>query len=161
MPDILKSAFFLVDLRRALSKPNSPFVKLIALYEDLSLDGEGLAFPQVNAVTPRDYRMNRRLTPDELSQVFELYRLGKSTYKLARQFGTDRHTITRHLRRGGVEPRPRQKLTPQLTEQAKRLYADGYSLAAIGKQVGLTPTAVGNALRRTGVKLRDTHGREQ
>jgi DNA invertase Pin-like site-specific DNA recombinase len=105
--------------------------------------------------------MTRRLTPEELSQVLELYRLGVSTYKLARQFGTDRHTITRHLRQGGVELRSRQKLTPQLTEQAKRLYADGYSLAAIGKQVGLTPTAVGTALRRTGVKLRDTHGREQ
>ncbi|MDT5255116.1 MAG: hypothetical protein QOD10_196 [Mycobacterium sp.] len=105
--------------------------------------------------------MTRRLSPDELDQALELYRLGKSTYKLARQFGTDRHTITRHLRQGGVELRSRQKLTPQLTEQAKRLYADGYSLAAIGKQVGLTPTAVGNALRRTGVKLRDTHGREQ
>jgi DNA-binding CsgD family transcriptional regulator len=58
--------------------------------------------------------MTRRLNPDELAQVLELYRLGLSTYKLARQFGTDRHTITGHLRRGGVTLRSRQKMTPRL-----------------------------------------------
>ena len=146
-------------LREALSNLNSPFVKFIKLYEDLPLDREDPASSQISAITPRDYRMNRRLAPDELDQVLELYRLGKSTYKLARQFGTDRHTIARHLRQGGVELRPRQKLTPEQTEQAKQLYADGYSLAAIGKQVGLTPTAVGNALKRAGVRVRDRHGR--
>jgi DNA invertase Pin-like site-specific DNA recombinase len=103
--------------------------------------------------------MTRRLTPDELQQVLELYRLGKSTYTLARQFGIDCHTITRHLRRGGVTLRSRQKLTPELADQAKQLYADNYSLAAIGKQVGLTPTAVSDALKRAGVQLRKCHGR--
>jgi DNA invertase Pin-like site-specific DNA recombinase len=103
--------------------------------------------------------MTRRLTPDELQQVLELDRLGKSTYTLARQFGTDRHTTTRHLRRGGVTLRSRQKLTPELAEQAKQLYADNYSLAAIGKQVGLTPTAVSDALKRAGVQRRKCHGR--
>jgi DNA invertase Pin-like site-specific DNA recombinase len=87
--------------------------------------------------------MTRRLTPDELQQVLELYRLGKSTCTLAREFGTDRHTITRHLRRGGVALRSQPKLTPELAEQANQLYADNSSLAAIGKQVGVTPTAVG------------------
>ena len=103
--------------------------------------------------------MTRRLTPDEQEQVLELYRLGTSTYKLARQFGTDRHTITGHLRRGGVRLRSRQKLTPEMTEQAKQLYAEGQSLAIIGKHIGLTPTAIGSALKREGVKLRDRHGR--
>jgi hypothetical protein len=83
-------------------------------------------------VPPRDYRMTRRLTPDEQKQVVDLYRLGTSTYQMARQFGSDRHTITGHLRRGGVSLRSRRKLTPQLTEQAKQLYAEGRSLAVIG-----------------------------
>ncbi len=103
--------------------------------------------------------MTRRLTPDEVNQALELYRAGKSTYTLARQFGTDRHTITRYLRRGGVELRPRQKLTPQLTEQAKQLYAEGHSLAAIGEQLGVDPTTVHKAFKKAGVKMRDTHGR--
>jgi DNA-binding CsgD family transcriptional regulator len=103
--------------------------------------------------------MTRRLSPTELSQLTELYRLGMSTYKLARQFGTDRHTVARHLRRDGVELRPRQKLTPQLAKQAKQLYADGASLAVIGKQLGLSPTTVGKALTNADVGLRDRHGR--
>lgn len=103
--------------------------------------------------------MTRRLNPTELSQLVELYRLGMSTYKLARQFGTDRHTITRHLRHQGVGLRPRQKVTPQHVEQVKRLYAENYSLAVIGKQLGLSPTTVGKALTNAGVKLRDPHGR--
>jgi len=41
--------------------------------------------------------------------VFEIYRLGKSTYQLARQFGRTVTPITSHLRRGGVELRSRQK----------------------------------------------------
>jgi DNA-binding NarL/FixJ family response regulator len=65
-------------------------------------DGEGPTSSRVNAVAPRDYRMTRQLATDELRQVFDLYRLGKSTYQLAHQFGTNRHTITSHLQRGGV-----------------------------------------------------------
>jgi DNA-binding CsgD family transcriptional regulator len=103
-------------------------------------------------------RVTRRLTPDELRQVLNLYRLGKSTYTLARQFGTDRHTITEHLRRGGVTPRPRQKLTPQLIEQAAQLYASGQSLATIGKHLGLSPMTVGKAITGTGIRLRDPVG---
>jgi hypothetical protein len=48
--------------------------------------------------------MTRQLATDELRQVFDLYRLRKSTYQLAHQFGTNRHTITSHLQRGGVLP---------------------------------------------------------
>ncbi|OBK28859.1 hypothetical protein A5634_19660 [Mycobacterium asiaticum] len=103
--------------------------------------------------------MIRRLTADELDQVLELYRLGLSTYKLAQRFGTDRHTITSHLRRGGVEIRSSRKLTPQLIEQATQLYSGGQSLAAIGKKFDVSPTTIGTALRKAGVKLRDSHGR--
>jgi DNA-binding CsgD family transcriptional regulator len=105
--------------------------------------------------------MTRRLSPGERAEVIELYRRGMSTYKLARRFGTDRHTITQHLRNGGVELRSRQKVTPQLAEHATRLYADGSSLAVIGKQLGLSPTTVGKALVGAGMQLRDNHGRER
>lgn len=116
--------------------------------------------PQVSEVHPRrQYRMTRRLSPIEVTQLIELYRHGLSTYQLARRFGTDRHTITRLLRQGGVELRPRQKPTSQLTEQAKRLYARGGSLATIGGQLGVDPTTVHKALKKAGVKMRDTHGR--
>ena len=104
--------------------------------------------------------MTRRLSPAELDQVIELYRLGLSTYKLARRFGTDRHTITGHLRRGGVTLRSRNKLTPHLVERAIRLYTDGQSLAMIGKELGLSATTVGKAVTDAGIRLRDQHGRQ-
>jgi len=148
-----------VVLRESLSNQNGTFANLISLYKNRPPIAESQASPQVSALPPTSYRMTRRLTPDEQEQVLELYRIGTSTYQLARQFKTDRHTITGHLRRGGVTLRSRQKLTPQLTEQAKQLYAEGQSLATIGKQIGLTPTAIGDALKREGVKLRDRHGR--
>jgi DNA invertase Pin-like site-specific DNA recombinase len=102
--------------------------------------------------------MTRRLTPAELDHVIELYRLGLSTYKLAQRFGTDRHTITRHLRRGGVTLRSRNKMTPRLAERAIQLYNDGQSLAMIGKQLGLSATTVGKAITNAGIQLRDQHG---
>ncbi len=105
--------------------------------------------------------MNRRLSPAELEQVFDLYRTGLSTYKLAQRFDTDRHTITSHLRRGGVALRSRQKLTPRIVEQAALLYGQGQSLAVIGKQFDVSPTTIGAALRKAGVRLRDSHGRSK
>lgn len=103
--------------------------------------------------------MTRRLTPAELDQVVELYRMGLSTYKLAKQFGTDRHTITGHLRRGGVELRSSHILTPKLIAQAAQDYREGRSLATIGERFGVSPTTIGTALRKAGVRLRDSHGR--
>jgi DNA-binding CsgD family transcriptional regulator len=103
--------------------------------------------------------MTRRFSPDELEQIIDLYRRGLSTHKLARQFGTDRHTITGHLRRAGVTLRSRYKLTPDLVDQATQRYADGQSLATIGEQLGLSPTTVGKAITSTGARLRDPHGR--
>lgn len=146
-------------LRESLSNQNGAFVKLASLPTDTRVIGASQAFSQASSVTLRDYRMTRQLTPDELDQVFALYRLGKSTYQLARQFGTNRHTITSHLRRGGVSLRSREKLTPELIEQAARLYAAGQSLAVVGKQLGLSPMTVGKAVTSTGMKLRDRHGR--
>lgn len=119
------------------------------------------ALPQVSDEEPRQYRMNRRLSPAELEQVFDLYRTGLSTYKLAQRFDTDRHTITSHLRRGGVALRSRQKLTPRIVEQAALLYGQGQSLAVIGKQFDVSPTTIGAALRKAGVRLRDSHGRSK
>ncbi len=99
----------LVELTGSLSNPDGPVAKLVRLPRHIVRHETYFASPQVRAVaTPHDYRMTRRLTPDEVNQVLELYRLGLSTSPLARQFGTDRHTITGHLRRGGVELRPRQ-----------------------------------------------------
>ena len=105
--------------------------------------------------------MNRKLSQAEVAELVERYRSGRSTYDLAQQFGTDRHTVARHLRRAGIGLRPQRKMTPELIDRAARLYASGSSLAGIGREFGVSPTTIGKALRNAGVLLRDTHGRER
>jgi transposase-like protein len=87
--------------------------------------------------------MNRKLSPVERTQLVEQYQSGKSTYELARQFGTDRHTIARHLRHEGIELRPQRKMTPQRIQRARQLHTAGSSLATIAKQLGVSPTTAG------------------
>ena len=79
-------------LRRALSNPNTPLAILFRTDKDVLTKEVSPASPQVRR-PKRTYRPNRKLSTAELAQLVELYDLGMSTYKLARKYGTDRHTI--------------------------------------------------------------------
>jgi DNA-binding CsgD family transcriptional regulator len=150
-----------VVLREALSNKDTPLATLFRTDKGGLINGGGPASRHVTTVDRPPYRMNRKLSRSEVQELVERYRSGKSTYNLALQFGTDRHTIGRHLRHAGMELRPQRKMTPQQIDEAVRLYADGRSLAAIGKKLGVSPTTIGTALKRVGMRLRDTHGRDR
>jgi len=109
----------------------------------------------------RKYRPNRRLTLAERVQLAEQYQLGLSALDLARQYGINRHTVAKHLRKEGVTLRGSQiKLTQNLLAKAAQLYADGQSLADVGAHLAVDASTVHKALKKAGVKMRDTHGRE-
>jgi hypothetical protein len=115
--------------------------------------------PQVGAVK-RDYRPNRRLTGVERAELAAHYRNGKSAFELARQYGINRHTVTRHLKREGVIIRGSQvRMTPELIAKAACLYASGQSLAKVGAHLSVDPTTVHKSLKKAGVNMRDSHGR--
>jgi hypothetical protein len=80
--------------------------------------------------------MNRRLTLEERVDMAKLYRSGKFMNELAYQFGIHRVTVSRTLRREGVELR-KQGLDPDQVDKAVKLYALGSSLARIGEQFGV------------------------
>jgi IS30 family transposase len=147
-----------VVLREALSKQNSPFVKLLSYSNNKARDGLGQVFPQVNEVQLRNYRMFRQVSPEERSELVELYRSGKNTYELARQFGVHRVTVSRTLKQAGVEMRY-QGLSAEQIAEAVNLYKAGNSLARIGEHFGVDHGTVWRQLRKRGVKMRDTHGR--
>jgi transposase-like protein len=108
----------------------------------------------------RNYQPNRRLTPAELVQLAEQYQPGLSALELARQYGINRHTVTKHLREEGIIIRGgRVKLTTDKITMAARLYASGQSLADVAENLGVDPTTVHKQLRKHGTKMRDTHGR--
>jgi hypothetical protein len=111
----LRPAKTWVLLRGALSSQNTPFAKLMRSGQtNLPVDVDPV-LPQVNAVDPRRYRMNRKLSPAERAEMVEQYRRGTSALELARKYGTHRHTIARQLEEVGVVTRPQTKMTPRLS----------------------------------------------
>lgn len=121
-------------------------------------DAADPTFPQVNEVKRQNYRMLRRLNLAERSELVELYRSGKNTYELGRQFGIHRATVSRTLKHAGVEMRY-QGLSAEQIAEAANLYGAGNSLARIGEHFGVDHGTVWRQLRNQGVQMRDTHGR--
>ena len=151
-------------LRRALSSQSSPLSNLPSLgkadqNKDNLSSNTRPASPQVSGAK-RAYRPNRRLNRAERTQLAEQYHIGMPALELARQYGINRHTVVKHLKRDGIAIRGGQvKLTPDMIERAKRLYVDGQSLAAVGEQLGVDASTVHKALKKAGMQMRDTHGR--
>lgn len=94
------------------------------------------------------------LTPAEVTELVEAYRRGASVRELARQYGTHRHTVDRHLERAGVVKRPVVKMTAAKISRAKELYAQGWSTQRIGRELEVSQGAVYKALKRAGVRMR-------
>ena len=102
--------------------------------------------------------MNRHLSSAEVTQLVELYRGGKSMRELAHKFGIHRVTVSRLLKRQGVELRMRALDADQIDEAVK-MYLSGNSVAQIGEHFGVDHGTVWRQVRRRGVKMRDSHGR--
>ncbi|MEU1998853.1 hypothetical protein ABZ511_30835 [Nocardia gamkensis] len=101
------------------------------------------------------YRPNRKLQPDEITELVDAYRHGASMVKLAKQYGLHRNTVEAHLRRSGVAIRPVVKMTPRLIERATKLYIEEFwTTARIGKELGVDASTVAKALKRAGVRMR-------
>jgi hypothetical protein len=128
--------------------------------DEAMLTGTGRPESSQAGAVKRDYRPNRRLTAVERAELAAHYRNGKSAFKLARQYGINRHTVTKHLQREGVIIRGSQvRMTPELVAQAACLYASGQSLAEVGARLSVDPTTVHKSLKKAGVSMRDSHGR--
>ena len=82
-----------------------------------------------------------RLTETQRSELIERYQAGEPANALARQFGVDRRTATRIIRRGGVEVRYRVEAD---VETARELYESGLSLSRVGDQLGVSARTVLN-----------------
>ncbi|GAA3638147.1 hypothetical protein GCM10022223_66350 [Kineosporia mesophila] len=88
----------------------------------------------------------------------EGYQRGRTTYRLAEQFGIHRVTVSQHLRRSGVSMR-RQGLSDDALHEAARLYEGGSSLVRVADQFDVDPKTIWSGLSRMGLRIRDSHGR--
>jgi hypothetical protein len=79
---------------------------------------------------------------------------------LAKTYDVRRASISKLLRREGIEPRQRRLMSQAEVDQAIHLYGQGLSLEAIGERLGWFNTTVYRHLKRHGVRMRDTHGRD-
>jgi transposase-like protein len=123
----------LVVLTAHLSNPPYPFRRLCE--EDI----QGLIGRKAGKATPPPVKavagppIQRRLTPEQVTELGEAYQAGSTVRQLAGRLGINRTTVSEHLERLGIPRRANQrKLSNQLVAEAKQLYESGQSLAALG-----------------------------
>lgn len=104
----------------------------------------------VPAVLP----VQRRLGPDEVTELVAAYRTGSTVKALAERYHVNRTTVMTHLRRQGVPKRVRRTLGPEDVERAVRLYEGGESIQSVARQLQLGSSTVGRVLNKAGVSMR-------
>lgn len=143
---------------RSQSNPKSAGQALAAVLVEAGLSEGRRAEPRVIA-DPAPRRL-RRLNEQEQATLAQDYVGGMTVYQLATKFGISRDTISKHLKRLGVEMR-NAGLTEEQIDEAVRLYSDGWSAQRIGDRLGAYPQTMRRRLLERGVRMRDTHGRER
>jgi hypothetical protein len=114
------------------------------------LAGQGRDEPSDRTVrSPR--QKQRRLNPEEISEVLQRHQAGESANSLAKVFGTHRRTIVQHLTASQVQTRYRADI--DLLE-ARQLYEQGWSLARVGQHFGVAAGTIRRALLQDGMTTR-------
>jgi hypothetical protein len=91
------------------------------------------------------------LTESQRSELIKRYQAGEPASALAVQFGVDRRTATRIIRRRGLEVRYRVEAD---LETARELYESGLSLSRVGGELGVSARTVLNMFERAGLPTR-------
>ena len=98
----------------------------------------------------------KRLSDSEIRQIAERYSAGASTYELAAVFGCHRSTISRALKKSGIEVTNEAAKRESLTEQVLQMYAEMRKPVDIGKALGINATTVRKILHENGVRIRSS-----
>lgn len=119
-----------------------------------------LTGPVVERERPSAPRTARQIKGDQAQALITAFQAGATVYELGRRFGIDRQTVSRILKRHGIETRWRT-ITEEQVDTAVRLYEQGLSLAQVGERLNLRGKSLRVHLLKRGVKMRDSHGRER
>lgn len=99
-------------------------------------------------------QIHKRLSDEEISAVIEGYKSGKTTYQLAKQFGTHKNTISKALKKAGIDPSNSTAQKKLNTEEVIKMYGKYHTTAEIAKLYGVHPNSVVRCLKNHGVALR-------
>lgn len=104
-------------------------------------------------------RTAKQIKGDQAQELIAVYEGGAGLGELSQRFGVSRQTVSRILKRHGVEPRWSRRITDEEVDEAARLYEQGQSLARVGQRFNTTDDTIRRHLIKRGVRMRDTHGR--
>lgn len=91
---------------------------------------------------------------EEIDTIISSYQAGISTKKLALQFHCSKTTISKLLKKHGVEIvicKAQAKINPEIVIA---MYAEMHTLVEIGQKFGVNPEVISNCLRDHGVQIR-------
>lgn len=126
--------------------------------ENKAQDDTGSKYGPYPSIKTKITQHQKMLTEQEMKELAEAYRSGKTVYELAKMFGCNRETVSIRLKASGVKMR-RQPATDEQIEQMVELYEAGHSCAKIGKILNLNPSVVWRMLKQVDIKLRGSHER--
>jgi hypothetical protein len=98
------------------------------------------------------------LPPDQVDKLIAGYQAGATVYELGTQFGIDRKTVSRTLRRHNV-PMRRTSLRPEQINQAAQLHKDGWSTAHIAEHLNTHQRTVQRRLAEKDATMHGTNRR--
>lgn len=96
----------------------------------------------------------KRLSDDEIRQIVDKYKAGATTYELAAEFGCHRRTISRALKKSGIEVSIKTESKDGVVATILHLYDDHMSALDIGKKLDIGEKTVRRILRENGVRIR-------
>lgn len=103
----------------------------------------------------KSYRQYQKsLSDEELELCIRLYSEGASVYNLAEKFGCHRTTISRSLKKAGIEVTHEASKKEALTDQVLKMYSDYNKPADIGKALGINCSTVRKILHANHIYVR-------
>lgn len=101
----------------------------------------------------------RKISKEGEAELCLRYQAGRTTYELSEAFGIERHTVSRMLRRNGIELREktqtsRRKISPASLVELTRLYQEGWTTSRLAERFATYASNILYNLKKLGVKTR-------
>lgn len=97
----------------------------------------------------------------ELQEIISLYQAGKTTRELGEMFKVSKNTISRLLKKQGVEITKSKAQAKLNAKKVISMYEDGYTSTQIAKQLGVGAQTILRCLKNHGVKIKSRWDYEQ
>ena len=99
-------------------------------------------------------QQQKTLSEAETRTIILKYQQGESTYKLAKEFGCHRYTISKALKDNGIEVTNQCAKKKVLAEMIIQMYSEWYKPQEIGEALGVSADTVRRILHANNVYIR-------